>query len=126
VDADKAMGRVSIGPPFEVEADISDGRCDPAVGDWQPMWLPFAGETAWGAMTGEINRMDPALLGVQLDIPNLGEQRLLTGELAWIGEPVSVGEQGTRFETAGSLDFGLVAGVSAREVGFAAWWLCPA
>jgi hypothetical protein len=125
IDADKALGQVSIGPPFEVDVEIAEGRCDPPSPDWQPMWLSFSAETAFGPMTGEINRMFPTLLDVQLDIPNLGEQRLLTSEFDWSGEATKVTAEGTRYEAAASLDLGLVGDVEMNDVAFEAWWLCP-
>lgn len=126
VDADKAVGQVSIGAPFDVEVDITAGRCDPPSPEgWQPMWLPFTGETAYGPMTGEINRMFATLLDLQLDIPNLGEQRLLITEFEWDGQPSQESAQGTTFEVATTVDFGLIDDVAVNDVPFAATWICP-
>ena len=125
IAADEAVGEVSIGPPFDIRADIDAGRCDPPVTDWQPMWLPFRAELAFGSMTGEINRMFPTLLEVQLDVPNFGDQRLLISEFEWSGEPAKITATGTRYEATATLDFGVVNGTDMDDVSFEAWWLCP-
>ena len=127
VDADKAVGQVSIGAPFNAEVDITAGRCDPPSPEgWQPMWLPFAGETAYGPMTGEINRMFGTLLDLQLDIPNLGERRQLITEFDWDGQPSQESAEGTTFQVATTVDFGLIDDVAVNGVPFEATWLCPA
>jgi hypothetical protein len=138
LDPAQLAGEVHVGAPLKVDATINGGRCDPETPDgWRPMSLSFSGQSPWGSVSGELTRMSPFELDLQLIHPNAqswdfydsgyGTSQMLTSVIR-DGESSSTTADGTRYAITALLDFGRIGAKQewVRDVPFDAWWVCPA